>query len=648
MRSSKRRGQSAGFVRSVALFGLLIGPVGAVASCGSGGSTGEPLGEESLSQITCAGTSTGGTLGRGGSIALGGTSTKGGTGGAGVCPADDCTVSVCKSGTCALQATKEPGESCVDAATSDRGRCANFDANGDRRYDYTVCCTGCLDSRLECVEFGTQTDAACGNSGRDCNDCGECSTCSSTGTCAAASGSCTGGQCLAGTCCTGCISGSTCFVNAAANCGSSGSACVNCDDGKSCTTDSCTNGSCQHANVTGGCNDGNQCTVNDSCSGSTCTGTAKDCNDQNVCTTDGCNEQDGCTHTPVAGSCNDGNACTNPDSCSNGTCTGAMVNCDDGNPCTVDGCNPMSGCQHMVRPEGAMCANNTACSTDFQCKDHDMNPDTPRVCRPQSGLNCEDGNPCTSDAPDCTTNPASCPHAPVMGSCGTGDLCRVGQTCSNGTCGGGTMINCNDDNPCTTDGCDPDTGCTHVPGNNDGECSDGNPCTTDDACSAGECVGEPVECVAIDDCHDVGTCDADTGTCDDPRKANGAECGRTGTCQSGRCTGDGVVEPTGGTGSGTAGGGPGGNDTGGTGTSGSAGEGTGDTGGSSGSSNGGSGNASGSGNAGDPYGDTPLLERNPGGCACRLEPSSPLGRDYAALAAATALAFVARRRRRAA
>lgn len=641
MRSSKRRKVSGGYVRSVALFGLILAPVGAVASCGSGGSAGEPLGEEALSQITCGGSSTGGTIGRGGSIGLGGTITKGGTGGTGACPSDDCTTFVCKAPNCVISGTpKTAGDACV--VGGDRGACANVDVDGDRRPDYTECCNGCLNSRNECVAFGSQTDSACGNSGRECGSCGECGTCTSSGTCAPSSGSCTGGQCLNGSCCTGCISGSTCFVNAAANCGANGGACVPCDDGKSCTTDTCAAGSCQHSNVSGGCNDGNQCTVNDSCSGSSCSGTAKDCDDQNVCTTDGCNQQDGCTHTPVAGTCNDGNACTNPDSCSNGTCTGAMLTCDDGNPCTTDSCNPMSGCQHVVRAEGAMCAPDTACSTNFQCKDHDSNPDTPRVCRPQSGLNCEDGNPCTSDTPDCTTMPASCPHAPVMGSCGTGDLCRVGQMCTNGTCGGGSMINCNDDNPCTVDGCDPDTGCTHAPGNANGTCNDGNPCTTDDACSDGECVGEPVECVAIDECHDVGTCDSETGTCDDPRKPNGSECGTTGTCQGGKCDGDGVVDPTGGTGPG--GGGPGGNDSGGTsgsGTSGSAGEGTGDTGGS-----GGSGNASGSGNAGDPYGDTPLLKRDPGGCACRMGESSPRERDYAALAAVTALAFVTRRRRR--
>ena len=390
------------------------------------------------------------------------------------------------------------------------------------------------------------------------------------GTCAAASGSCTGGQCLNGSCCTGCISGSTCFVGAAANCGANGGACVNCDDGRPCTQDTCTSGSCQHAPITGGCNDGDQCTVNDACSGSTCAGAEKDCDDQNGCTMDDCNPQDGCTHAAMAGTCNDGNACTTPDSCSNGSCSGTALNCDDGNPCTTDSCNPMSGCQHAERAEGAMCAPDTAVRHRLRLHEPRREPGHAARVSPVVGFELRGRQPLHVRYSELHDESAVLPARPRDGRLRHRRSLRVGQTCQGGTCGGGTTINCNDDNPCTADACDPETGCTHTPGNDGDTCNDGNPCTTEDACSDGDCVGEPVECVAIDDCHDVGTCDADTGTCDDPRKPNGTECGRTGTCQSGRCEGDGVVEPTGGTGPGTAGGGPGGSDTGG--TSGSAGE----------------------------------------------------------------------------
>jgi hypothetical protein len=48
-------------------------------------------------------------------------------------------------------------------------------------------------------------------------------------------------------------------------------------------------------------------------------------------------------------------------------------------------------------------------------------------------------------------------------------------------------VDCNDDNPCTNDLCDPQTGCVHV--NNTSPCDDGNPGTPFDSCNAGVCVG---------------------------------------------------------------------------------------------------------------------------------------------------------------
>jgi len=53
--------------------------------------------------------------------------------------------------------------------------------------------------------------------------------------------------------------------------------------------------------------------------------------------------------------------------------------------------------------------------------------------------------------------------------------------------GGDTCGPCNDDNPCTDDGCSATQVCEYVP--NQEPCNDGNPCTGPDACSAGECSG---------------------------------------------------------------------------------------------------------------------------------------------------------------
>ncbi len=60
------------------------------------------------------------------------------------------------------------------------------------------------------------------------------------------------------------------------------------------------------------------------------------------------------------------------------------------------------------------------------------------------------------------------------------DMCQAGQ------CVGGTGdADCDDNNPCTDDACDPQLGCVHTP--NDGNaCDDGNACT-DNFCAQGQC-----------------------------------------------------------------------------------------------------------------------------------------------------------------
>ena len=102
---------------------------------------------------------------------------------------------------------------------------------------------------------------------------------------------------------------------------------------------------------------------------------------------------------------------------------------------------------------------------------------------------------------------------------------------------------CNDNNPCTTDTC-VDAACVHGNAPNGTACSDGNPCTQTDTCQAGTCTGgNPVVCVAGDQCHVPGTCNTATGICSNPNAPNGTACNdnnactQTSTCQAGTCTG---------------------------------------------------------------------------------------------------------------
>jgi formylglycine-generating enzyme required for sulfatase activity len=76
---------------------------------------------------------------------------------------------------------------------------------------------------------------------------------------------------------------------------------------------------------------------------------------------------------------------------------------------------------------------------------------------------CDDQNPCTADA--CVAG--GCTHdaaAHDAGTCDDGDPCTDGTVCQGGSCQGGFVKSCDDDDACTTDGCDALTGdCTHEP-----------------------------------------------------------------------------------------------------------------------------------------------------------------------------------------
>jgi MYXO-CTERM domain-containing protein len=567
--------------------------------------------------------------------------------------------------TCEFKADLTEGDKCkTDAGVT--GVC--LPATTPNRVEYLTCCPGCVDRDGRCRPG--DTDAYCGVPGDKCDTCGTCSSCTEGKCVQDGDGtSCTNGvtgKCVSGVCCIGCIKAGTCYLNAIDNCGRNGGACADCDDDKPCTLDSCNSGTCGHTNVPGACDPGDACITGASCSGSTCTGQPKVCNDNNACTTDSCDSATGCKYTPLnSGACNDGNACTEGDSCASGTCSGTAVVCNDNNPCTEDTCDPDTGCKFTNLGEGVECNDGNDCSTGDRCTNGGVQGAV-RTCLATGGRSCNDNNPCTQDyLADCSDT--DCTFEPITGSCSTGNLCLVGESCNGGTCGGGTEINCDDENPCTLDTCDPSVGCVRTP--QAGECNDGSPCTIDDACdSEGACVGTQITCTAAGDCYDPGECNENTGTCSDLRKPNDTPCGTTGTCQSGQCVGDGVVTGEGGgdgmgsAGEGNSSAGTGGTDSGSGGASGGAPAGEGGNGepGSAGdgSSNGGSGGSDIVGNSGNGNGASPgdagqsgsgeIYVRDPGGCSCSVPDSSERsGRAFGALALMLGLAYAARRRRHA-
>ncbi len=223
----------------------------------------------------------------------------------------------------------------------------------------------------------------------------------------------------------------------------------------------------------------NACDVAEVCAGGTVTCPAdalKNCADAFSCTTDNCTQATGaCTHTPDNTQCNDNTSCTT-DTCNTGTgaavtgClfTAVLSNCDDANACTSDFCTSGtsgtpagSGCSHTNVASGGACSDNSVCTVTDLCNGSGS-------CTPGSQLPCADAFSCTSDTCDALNG---CIHTPVV-------------------------ANCNDNNPCTTDACltsggATGTGCKFT----GGQCTLGQTCVTNSDCASGNCAaGAPKTC----------------------------------------------------------------------------------------------------------------------------------------------------------
>jgi hypothetical protein len=120
-----------------------------------------------------------------------------------------------------------------------------------------------------------------------------------------------------------------------------------------------------------------------------------------------------------------------------------------------------------------------------------------------------------------------CGGRPNGTSCTDNSACTLGDTCQSGTCHSGTAVTCTASDQCHNVGtCNPATGvCSNPVKPGTPSCNDGNACTQDDKCQAGVCVGGvAVICAALDQCHDVGTCDPVTGDCSTPPLSAGTVC----------------------------------------------------------------------------------------------------------------------------
>lgn len=342
---------------------------------------------------------------------------------------------------------------------------------------------------------------------------------------------------------------------------------LDCNDDNPCTSDDCHPlTGCTHAKNAQSCSDNNGCTVGDVCAAGGCkAGVLKTCIDGDKCTLDGCDAKTGsCTFIEIVGcskkckksndcadsnpctadvcdsgicknpansaQCDDGSVCTSGEACDGGACVAkGSKSCDDGNPCTDDSCHPKAGCQSFAN--SALCdADGSKCTPSDVCKD--------KSCTLGAKKSCDDGSACTKDSCDAKTG--GCEHdAKVFAgdACDAdGSACTVGDTCKAGVCAKGQALNCDDKKVCTSDSCNPKTGCVHTAAA--GSCDDGDACTLSDTCAKGVCVAGQVK--GCDDgkaCTKDG-CDAKTGACTvTPIAGCGAFCATHADCDDGNgCT----------------------------------------------------------------------------------------------------------------
>ncbi len=194
----------------------------------------------------------------------------------------------------------------------------------------------------------------------------------------------------------------------------------------------------------------------------------------------------------------------------------------------LNGTTTLAAAEVYDPSRGVTCTTNSQCVSGF--------------CA--NGVCCN--TTCTNSCFACnlTGTVGTCSPKPNGATCSDGNACTAGDNCQSSTCQPGSTVPIDDNNPCTTDSCDPVAGVKHTPVTNGTACTDSNACTQTDTCQNGTCTGgNPVVCTAIDQCHTAGTCNTSTGVCSSPVKADGTPCNvgnvcsLSQSCQSGTCTG---------------------------------------------------------------------------------------------------------------
>jgi hypothetical protein len=244
--------------------------------------------------------------------------------------------------------------------------------------DLAACGNGSVDPGEQC-DPGPGSPKACPTSVADCDDGNPCTTDSLDGSgCQAVcnhvnipdNSACTvgasGGVCLAGTCCTGCVSNGVCKpgVSDAKVCGKLGADCFDCTANSASAT--CNAGVCSGCDQTSCSNEGRTCGTS-SC-GFNCGGCQDSCSNGSIthyaCVSKSC-QQNGGDNCALYAACKDGHTCKTD---ANGGCAGDG-DCVSSAYCSTT-CKPKVGLGSACSAEAA---GDHECQAPYVCS---WRPDT--------------------------------------------------------------------------------------------------------------------------------------------------------------------------------------------------------------------------------------------------------------------------------
>ena len=197
------------------------------------------------------------------------------------------------------------------------------------------------------------------------------------------------------------------------------------------------------------------------------------------------------------------------------------ADCDDSNICTDDFC-VFGLCEQHGNSDpcddGLFCTATDTClggacvGWGDPCLGQLCDEGMDRCCGCFTAADCDDCNSCTDD----TCIDCKCQMTPNTDPCDDSDLCTENDTCMGGLCVG-MVVDCSAlDDQCNVGTCDPGTGlCEATPANEGGPCDDDDVCTENDTCNAGVCAGTLAGdcCYSDADCNDAMFCNGQE-TCD--------------------------------------------------------------------------------------------------------------------------------------